>query len=80
MNQWKSTLKERSIRVNLCTVCFVNQARGNTRISRTEFVYAMNEQVIANVYSVMFELPSKNVRKKFTFTNKLLRLTDYKSM
>ena len=41
---------------NVNTVYFVNQARGNTRISRTEFVYAMNEHAIANVYS--FELPS----------------------
>ena len=33
------------------TVYFVNQARGNTRISRTEFVYdeVMNEHAIANV-------------------------------
>ena len=43
---------------NVNTVYFVNQARGNTRISRTEFVYAMNEHAIANVYSVIFELPS----------------------
>ena len=45
---------------NVTTVYFVNQARGNTRISRTEFVYAMNEHAIANVYSVIhvFELPS----------------------
>ena len=27
---------------NVNTVYFVNQARGNTRISRAEFVYAMN--------------------------------------
>ena len=40
------------------TVYFVNQVRGNTRISRTEFVYVMNEHAIANVYSVIFELPS----------------------
>ena len=43
---------------NVNTVYFVNQTRGNTRISRTEFVYAMNEHAIANVYSVIFELPS----------------------
>ena len=43
---------------NVNTVSFVNQARGNTRISRMEFVYAMNEHAIANVYSVIFELPS----------------------
>ena len=38
---------------NVNTVSFVNQARGNTRISGTEFVYA-----IANVYSVIVQLPS----------------------
>ena len=43
---------------NVNTVYFVNQARGNTRISSTEFVYVMNEHVIVNVYSVIFELPS----------------------
>ena len=42
---------------NVNTVSFVNQARGNTRISRMEFVYAMKEHAIANVYSVIFELP-----------------------
>ena len=54
---------------NVNTVYFVNQARGNSRISRTKFVYAMNEHAIANVYSGIFELPSKNVRKKYIFTN-----------
>ena len=39
---------------NVNTVYSVNQARENTRISRTEFVYAMNEYTIANVYSVIF--------------------------
>ena len=34
---------------NINTVYFVNQARGNTRISRIEFVYVMNEHAIANV-------------------------------
>ena len=43
---------------NVNTVSFVTQARGNTRISRMEFVYAMNEHAITNVYSVIFELPS----------------------
>ena len=43
---------------NANTVYFVTQVRGNTRISRMEFVYAMNEHAIANVYSVIFELPS----------------------
>ena len=43
---------------NVNIVYFVNQARGNARISRMEFVYAMNEHAIANVYSVIFELPS----------------------
>ena len=40
------------------TVYFVNQARENTRVSRTEFVYTMNKHTIANVYSVIFELPA----------------------
>ena len=35
---------------NVNTAYFLNQARGNTRISRTDFVYAMNEHAIANVY------------------------------
>ena len=34
---------------NVNTVYFVIQARGNTRISRTQFV-SMNEHAIANVY------------------------------
>ena len=46
-NRWKNTLSARSIRVNLNhgkeiyvnTVYFTNQARANTRISRTEFIY-----------------------------------------
>ena len=44
-NRWKSTLSARSIRVNLNhgkrnvnSVYFINQARANTRISRTEFI------------------------------------------
>ena len=44
---------------NVNTVAFVNQARGILEsISHMEFVYAMNEHAIANVYSVIFELPS----------------------
>ena len=39
---------------NVNTVYFVNQARGNTRISCTEFVYKINEHAIAN----LFELPA----------------------
>ena len=35
---------------NVNTVYFVNQARGNSQISRTEFVYAMNEHAVANAY------------------------------
>ena len=34
----------------------------------------MNEHAIANVSSVIFGLPSENVRKKYNFTNELLRL------
>ena len=41
---------------NVDTVSFVHQVRGNTRISCMEFVFAMNEHAIANVYSVIFEL------------------------
>ena len=40
---------------NVNTVFFVTRARGNTRM---EFVYAMHEHAIANVSSVIFELPS----------------------
>ena len=44
---------------NVNTVSFVTQARGNTRISRMELnEHAMNEHFIANVCSVIFELPS----------------------
>ena len=43
---------------NVNTVSYGNQAGGNTRISRIEFVYAMNEHASANIYSVIFELPS----------------------
>ena len=32
------------------TVYFNNQARGNSRISRTEFVYDEREHAMANVY------------------------------
>ena len=39
---------------NVNTASLVNQAMGNTRISRMEFVYAMNEHAIANIYSVIF--------------------------
>ena len=49
------------------TVYFINQARANTRISRTEFIYdeSMQLQMV-----VIFELPAwNNVRKKYTFTN-----------
>ena len=49
---------------NVNTVYFVNQARGNTRISRTEFVY--DEWARDCKCLLRFELP---VRKKYTFTN-----------
>ena len=43
---------------NVNTVYFVlNRARRNTRISRTEFVYAMNEHAIANVYALVIGFP-----------------------
>ena len=40
-NRWKSTLSARSEprKGNVNTVYFINQARANTRISRTEFIY-----------------------------------------
>ena len=65
---------------NVNTVYFVNQARGNTQISRTEFVYAMIEHAIANLYSVIFELPSWNVRKQIHFYKLAFALKHYKSM
>ena len=45
---------------NVNTVYFVNQARGNAQMSRTDFVYAMNEHSITNVHSVIFELSSSS--------------------
>ena len=58
---------------NVNTVCFVNQARGNTLISRTEFVY--DERARDCKCLLRFELPAENnVCKKYTFTNSLLRL------
>ena len=52
---------------NVNTVYFVNQARGNTRISRTEFVY--DERARDCKCLLIFELPaSNNVRKKYNFT------------
>ena len=54
-NRWKSTLRAKPEleNGNINTVYFINHARGNTRISRTEFdefVYdPMNEHAIANV-------------------------------
>ena len=44
---------------NVNTVYFVTQARGILESVAWSFiVYAMNEHAIANVYSVIFELPS----------------------
>ena len=53
---------------NVNTVYFIIQARGNTRISRTVFVY--NERALTYISASCFE----NVRKKYTFTNSILRL------
>ena len=48
-------------------VYFINQARGNTRISRTEFTY---DEACDCKWLLIFELPASNsVRKKYTFTN-----------
>ena len=57
---------------NVNTVYFVNQARGNTWISRTEFVYdkVMNEHEIANVCLYLSFL----LRIKFV-TNILLQIS-----
>ena len=53
---------------NVNTVYFVNQARGNTRISRTKFVY--DERARDCKCLLRFELPAKNnVRERYTFTN-----------
>ena len=54
---------------NVNAVYFVNQAGGNTRISRTEFVYGMNEHAIANVYSIIFLLRMfvKNILLQISF-------------
>ena len=51
----------------LSTLLFY-QARGNTRISRTEFVY---DEIARDCKCLLiFELPAlNNVRKKYTFTN-----------
>ena len=46
---------------------FVNQARGNTRISRTDFVY---DERARDCKCLLFELPAENnVRKKCTPKN-----------
>ena len=40
--------------VFVCILFQLGQKRsGNTRVSRTEFVYAMNEHAIANIYSMI---------------------------
>ena len=56
---------------NVNTVYFVNQARGNTRISRTEFVYSMNKHAIANVYSLylsfLLRMFVKNILLQISF-------------
>ena len=64
---------------NVNTVSFVTQARGNTRISRMEFVYAMKEHAIANAYSVilnfLLRMFVKNILLQISFA-----LKHYKSM
>ena len=55
---------------NVNTVYFVNQARGNTRISRTEFVYAMNErlQLFTQLYlSFLLRMFVKNILLQISF-------------
>ena len=62
-DRWKRTLRARSIRVNLnhgkemqMLTPLVNLARGNTRISRTEFVY--DERSRDCKCLLIFELPA----------------------
>ena len=51
---------------NVNTVYFINQARANARISRTEFIYDESIRLQMVTY---FEFPAlNNVCKKYTFT------------
>ena len=52
---------------NVNTVYFNNQARGNSPISRTEFVYDEREHAMANFYFNIFELPAQNMFVKIYF-------------
>ena len=52
---------------NVNTVCLINRARGNTRISRTEFVY--DERAHDCKCLLIFELPAQNMFVKCPFTN-----------
>ena len=75
-NRWRSTEctihkgEPEPRKGNVNTVYFINQARANTRISRTEFIYDENMRLQMVYYLHNFELPAKNnVRKKYTFPN-----------
>ena len=54
---------------NVNTVYLINQARGNTRISRTEFVY--DERARACKCSILFKLPAWNNDRKIIYFYKL---------
>ena len=64
---------------NVNTVYFNNQARGNSRISRTEFVYDEREHAMANFYFI-FELPAQNMFVKIYFYKLVFTLKHYKLM
>ena len=53
---------------NVNTVYLNNQARGNSRISRTEFVYDEREHAMANFYLYLNFL-LRICSQKYTFTN-----------
>ena len=72
---YKSEPEPRNGNVN--TVYFNNRARGNSRISRTEFVYDEREHAMANFY---FELPAQNMFVKIYFYKLAFALKHYKLM
>ena len=77
MDRWKKSKPEPG-NGNLNTMYFVNQARGNTQISRIEFVY--DERVaISNVYLYLSFLLRILFVKKYIYTL-AFRLNNYKLM
>ena len=61
---------------NVNTVYFNNQARGNSRISRTEFVYDERD----GKFLLIFELPAQNMFVKIYFYKLAFTLKHYKLM